>query len=183
MSDSGSDPNKSEVPQNAEREDVASPELEESEELIGEILDLPPEKREKILEIFYRGPIPPPGMLRQFNDVVPGAAKQIMEDAHAEHLHRREMERIDLEHAHDMDRRQLKAAVWQSRAGQVIAFVLSFSAIGVGAWLIYNDKSGWGFALILLELAGLAAAFLYNDRRQRLEQQQAREAFPQEPSQ
>jgi uncharacterized membrane protein len=180
LSDSGDDPNRTEAFQTPERQADTSP---ESEELIGELLeDLPPEKRKKVLEVFYRGPIPPPVMLERFNDVVPGAAKQIMDDAHAEHLHRREMERIDLEHAHDMDRRQLGAAIWQSRAGQLIAFVIAIFVIGVGAWLIYNDKSGWGFALILLELAGLAGAFLYNDRRQRSEQQ-ARETFPQEPPQ
>jgi hypothetical protein len=81
LSGSGADPNRTEAPQSPERRAETSP---ESEELIGEILEeLPPEKREKMLEILYMGPIPPPGMLKQFDEVVPGAAKQIMDDAHA----------------------------------------------------------------------------------------------------
>jgi hypothetical protein len=67
-------------------------------------------------------------------------------------------------------------------AGQVFAFIITIFVIGAGAWLIYLDKSGWGFALILLELSGLAAAFLYNDQRQRSEQQ-SRDTFPQQPQQ
>ena len=183
MSESGDDPNRTEASTSPERHEDSVP---EPDELIGEIFeDLPPDKQEKVrqfISMSYRGPIPPPWMLEQFNHVEPGAAKQILDDAHAEHLHRREMEKVSFDHAREMDKRQLKAAVWESRAGQVFAFIITIFVIGAGAWLIYLDKSGWGFALILLELSGLAAAFLYNDQRQRSEQQ-SRETFPQQPQQ
>jgi uncharacterized membrane protein len=184
LSDSGDDPNRTEESTSPERREHSVP---VPEELIGEIFeDLPPDTQEKVrrfISMSYTGPIPPPWMLGQFNKVEPGAAKQILDDAHAEHLHRREMEKADFEHARDMGRRQLAAAVWESRAGQIFAFVIAILVIGTGAWLIYNDKSGYGFALILLELGGIAAAFLYNDRRQRPENQQAQETLPQQPQQ
>lgn len=73
------------------------------EEAIPEIIeDLPAEQREQLLEFFamqYKGPIPPPAMLKQFDQVVQGAAKQILDDAHAQSQHRREMEKIQVEAA------------------------------------------------------------------------------------
>lgn len=41
----------------------------------------------------WDGPIPPPGILREINEVVPGAAKQIVDQFIAEGEHRREMEK------------------------------------------------------------------------------------------
>lgn len=178
MSDPGNDPKHPEDPQDFDPQE---------DELIGEILeglDLPPDKAEKVQEIIamsYKGPVPPPAMLEQFEAIVPGAAKQIMDDAHAEHEHRRAMQTKDLDHVHEMNRKGLSAAVWESRAGQIIAFILAVFVIGIGAFLIYNDKNGWGFALILLELAGLAGAFLYSTWGQNEKPQQEEQNFPQKP--
>lgn len=175
-------------PDNGPKSTEGSRDVEpQDDELIGEILedlDLPPDKVEKVQEIIamsYKGPVPPPAMLRQFEAIVPGAAKQIMDDAHLEHEHRREMQAKDLEHSHEMDRKGLNAAIGESRTGQILAFFLSVFVISLGAFLIYNDKSGWGFTLILLQLAGLAGAFLYNNLRQKTEPQQHEQNFPQEP--
>ena len=40
----------------------------------------------------YSGPIPHPVTLRQINEVVPGAAKQIIDDAHGQTAHRQGLE-------------------------------------------------------------------------------------------
>ena len=48
---------------------------------------------EKSTEAFYQGPMPPPAMLKTFEEVVPGLAKQIAVMAQAEQNHRHTWER------------------------------------------------------------------------------------------
>ncbi|MGH3087204.1 MAG: DUF2335 domain-containing protein, partial [Rubrobacteraceae bacterium] len=104
----------------------------------------------------YRGPIPPPAMLKQFDQVVEGAAKQILDDAHAQSRHRREMEKI-----------QVEAAISQGRLGQIFALVIALLVIGGGIYLVASGQSAEGLALLLPGLAGLLGLFIYSEARNR----------------
>lgn len=44
----------------------------------------------------FTGPMPPPDYLRQYNEIVPGAAKDILDEFRANGAHQREMERLAL---------------------------------------------------------------------------------------
>jgi uncharacterized membrane protein len=119
----------------------------------------------------YSGPIPHPVTLRQINEVVPGAAKQIIDDAHAQTAHRQKLET-----------KYLDAAIANSKRGQVFAFIVaaivlvgSMVLIGLGAQLI-------GFAMVIASLAALVGVFVYTRKGQAQQLGDARQAFPPNPA-
>lgn len=144
-------------PGDVQREEHRSDRSSHPEEVIPEIMEeLPAEQRERLREFFamqYKGPIPPPTMLKQFDQVVEGAAKQILDDAHAQSQHRREMERM-----------QVEAAISQGRLGQIFAFVIALLVIGGGIYLVATGQSAEGLALLLPGLAALLGLFIYEAR-------------------
>ena len=119
----------------------------------------------------YSGPIPHPVTLRQINEVVPGAAKQIIDDAHAQTAHRQKLET-----------KYLNAAIANSKRGQVFAFIVavivlvgSLVLIGLGAQLV-------GLALVISSLAALVGVFVYTRKGQAQQLGDARQAFPPDPA-
>lgn len=76
------------------------------EELASAIAEYIPElKREEALRVVhevvatsFRGPMPPPDMLRGYEDIVPGSAKQIIGMAMREQEHRHSMDQKSLSH-------------------------------------------------------------------------------------
>lgn len=49
--------------------------------------------KEEYIELSWQGPIPPPGVLRELNDIVPNGAARVFEEAESETKHRQMMER------------------------------------------------------------------------------------------
>ncbi len=117
----------------------------------------------------YRAPVPPPPMLQGYEDVVHGSAKQIMDDAHGQTVHRQGLEN-----------RQLDAAIANSKRGQWFGLIIAVLVVAVGALLILLDKSAQGLVLILPGLAALVGAFIVSEVRKGRELRQRREAFPPE---
>lgn len=93
----------------------------------------------------WAGPLPPPGTLARFEEVLPGSAERIVARAEANARDRFESDRII---------RQL------SSRGQVFAFILTAAALGIGFWLLLHDKSTAGIVAILGALGVPIAAFL-----------------------
>lgn len=123
--------------------------------------DLPESARETFSRVrmekySYKGIVPPPHMLQQFEDVVEGSAKQIMEDAHRQ-----------LEHRHEMERKEIDSVVGIEKRGQIFAFVITMTIVLGGLGLIFTDKGVAGFALLIPGLASLAGVFIYSEWRQR----------------
>ncbi len=119
----------------------------------------------------YSGPIPHPVTLRQINEVVPGAAKQIIDDAHGQTTHRQKLEA-----------KYLDAAIANIKRGQIFAFIVavivlvgSMVLIGLGAQLI-------GFAMVIASLAALVGVFVYTRKGQAQQLGDARQAFPSNPT-
>ena len=149
MTDRSEDPEKPEQHSNNEDE----PEIAE---IIGA---LPEEEKEELvrrvagmrMEAYsYQAPVPPPPMLQGYEDVVPGSAKQIMDDAHGQTVHRQGLEN-----------RQLDAAIANSRRGQWFGLTIAVLVIAVGTLLILLDKSVQGLALILTWPSGVGQCFYY----------------------
>ena len=61
--------------------------------------------------------------------------------------------------------------------GMIFAFILSLVTVCVGGFLIYRDKDSEGIALILSELAILAAIFVYGRHTQKKELEASRDSF------
>ena len=103
----------------------------------------------------YTGPLPPPGMLVQYNEAVPGAAERILAMAERQSAHHVAMETI------------VVAASAQSQTrGSWFAFIISMTAIGGGIYLIKLGKSAEGLSAIISSLAALSAVFVYGKKKE-----------------
>lgn len=107
----------------------------------------------------YQGAIPPPEWMEYYNRIVPGSAKQMIDDMHDQSAHRR-----------DIERDEAQAGIVLAKRGQVFGFVTAvagflivMTAIIGGLALVYSGRSlGAGLALTLVGLAALAAVFVAN---------------------
>lgn len=104
----------------------------------------------------FKGPIPPPKMLNEYNEVEPGLAARIVERAEREQLHRHEMDRQQV-----ADIRAVTRYTGLSRLlGQVFAFVIAMTAISIGGFLIYSGKDTEGLVSIIGTIVAIVAVFI-----------------------
>ena len=93
----------------------------------------------------YTGPIPPPDLLGQYEQVCPGSANRILGQFEEQGRHRRRLEN-----------RVTWNNVVGSILGQITGFVLLAGAIGGGVFLLYNNKPVEGFGAIVTAVGGAA---------------------------
>lgn len=101
----------------------------------------------------FSGPLPPPELLRQYEEILPGLPERIVSSWEAESQHRRSLE---------------NRAAGISERGQWIAAALAVLFLGVSGLLIYFGQSAAGVALLVAEIVGLVAVFVYDRRESRL---------------
>lgn len=114
----------------------------------------------------YEGPIPPPVILREFDQIVSGSAKQIMDMAHAESEHRRKLEIAATQANIDAQQKQLAINKYQSEAifksdrfGQIAGLVVSVSCVVGAVYLGFHDKQIVAVALAAIPTAAVIKAF------------------------
>jgi uncharacterized membrane protein len=90
----------------------------------------------------FQGPIPPPPMLRAYDDAVPGLAKQIADAAHLEQQHR-----------HRWERRALWNDIFCQSGGMFLGWVLAVGC-AVGAFLLAQQGNNWGAGILLSVTVG-----------------------------
>lgn len=135
-------------------------------EVINVLKDLPPEKQDEIvaalkqqIEIVHErfsGPLPHPELLREFDEVVPGCAKDIIQMTLDQGNHRRNMERI-----------VINGQVNDSRRGQLLGFSIGIVALLVSGFLIYTGHDLAGGALGTVDIVGLVAVFVIGQNQQK----------------
>lgn len=76
----------------------------------------------------WKGPLPPPGALQAFEDIVPGAASRIVGEFEKEAEHRRGLERA-----------QANFVRWDTHIGQALAIVFALAGFGVVCFAIYRN--------------------------------------------
>lgn len=118
---------------------------------------------------YHKGPLPAPETLREYDEIVPGSAKQIMGQGKEQSTHRMKLESMAVE-----------AAVANSKRGQWFGFIIAILVIASGVFLIYGDKDVAGLMLALPGLAALVGTFIYSQRRQREELGDKGRAFSEE---
>ena len=132
------------------KHDSKSPENIEPISAIAEVLEeIIPEsvKRKEVLAVFQRfhsGLLPPPDTLAQYNELIPHGAERIMKMAEKQSEHR-----ISIEDTVIISRE------FQSKRGQVFAFIIAFVFAIVGCYSInrgYPWPAGiaWGATLVSL---------------------------------
>lgn len=108
------------------------------------------ERNERIYGIEYRGPLPPPGMLREYDQIVPGAADRIITL----------MERQQ-DHRHGMESSNLKGNQGNERLGIYAAVFIVVIVCGGGMVLAWNGRETAGLVGMVTPLATLAGVFVY----------------------
>lgn len=117
-----------------------------------EALKLAPKVAPQLIQLtasLWQAPVPPPEILRQYDDVVPGSAKQIMQAFQDEGDHRRRMTR------------------WGGHLQWfgLICGVLTVFAMLALAWHALNVHQPYVAGGIITALAGVAGVFVYRQRR------------------
>lgn len=108
----------------------------------------------------FSGPLPPPGALEKYNQIIPNGAERIMVMAEEQSKHRKTLEAKAL----NTDSRN-------SLLGIIFAFVLGLTTIVVGAIIILKDYVYPGTIMGSAGLVGLVSAFIYGTRSRRKERE------------
>jgi len=103
----------------------------------------------------FSGPLPPPEILAKYNEAFPDCAERIVAMADNQANYRHELEKADLE-----------ASIILGKRGQIIGATLAAIVMLGGIYLLANDKSAEGLALITGDAVAFGGAFIY-DRYQR----------------
>ena len=113
----------------------------------------------------FEGPLPPPSLLKQYNDAVDGAAERILTMAEQESLHRRAQENAATQANIAAQQQQLQIARDQTRAvfrsdtiGQSLGFVVSLASVIGCVYLALNGQPWVATALAGLPLVGIIRA-------------------------
>ncbi len=117
------------------------------------------EKREYIqLDAHYErtsGPIPPPGMMRGYEDVLPGSADRILSMAEFAQRHRARYE----------------------NQGMLLAFVVALILIALSAYAVSLGFAWQSVGVVIGSIASTAGTFIYSNhnraRRQELRERRA----------
>lgn len=102
-------------------------------------------------------------MLREYEDVLPGAADRVFRMAEQQASHRQEIEKKVVE---SKSRAEILGVVF---AGVIVLAV----AIG-GIFLIYTGHGIAGFSALITGLGGVAVTFVYGTRSERRERAEKR---------
>ena len=111
---------------------------------------------EQSVAMSFSGPLPPPKHFAAYDSVVPGAADRILKMAEEQADHRRHLENEVV-----MSELKLK------RRGQVLAFVITMTALAGGIGAMMTGASLSGAAVCLLALASVVGLFWWGGRREK----------------
>lgn len=118
--------------------------------------------------IQFVGPLPPPEVLLQYDQALPGGAERIMALAERQSAHRQELEKT-----------VVNSNCKNERLGTQLGFVLAMSALLGGFYLVAHGMNAAGIAAIIASLAAPAGAFIYGKRNQRQERAEKVRQFQQ----
>ena len=144
----------------------------------------------EIVSTRWAGPIPPPDELRQYDDVIPGAAERIMRMWEAQASQRiqaenRRIEQDDRRIAQDDRRIEIegKRVEVESKRGYLglaCGFAISLLLIAIGAYVVVWGNPWVGVAIIGVDIAAIAGIFVYgtNARLRASERKAAADSAP-----
>ncbi len=118
----------------------------------------------------FSGPLPPPQLLKSYNDAFAGCAERVVAMAERQSEHRQKLETMVIESNCNA----------QSR-GQWFAFVLALVVICGGVYLLAQGKSVQGFSAIIIAVASLIGALVYSHTEQKKERERKLRPLPQAP--
>ena len=101
----------------------------------------------------FSGPLPPPEILRKFDEVVPGAAERIIKMAEDQSIHRKELEK-----------KVIDSDIARSKWGQILGFVIAIAGLAVSAIIVVYGSAIAGGIIGVGTLASLVGVFMYGSK-------------------
>lgn len=98
----------------------------------------------------FSGPLPPPDVLKKFDEVVPGAAERIIKMAEEQSAHRK-----------DLERKVIESDIARSKWGQALGFFIAIAGLTVSAVIAIYGSSIAGGIIGVGTLASLVGVFMY----------------------
>ncbi len=121
---------------------------------------------QQISSFEFTGPIPPPGLLEQYNKFLPNAADRILSMAEKEQEHRHKMQE-KLVDSQVLDQRQERTEI---RVGQILGFLIGVVSIVAGSYTAISSSStatsAAGGVIGLSGVAGLVSVFVIGRGKQ-----------------
>ena len=108
----------------------------------------------------FSGPIPPPQFLEQYEKIVPGAAKIIIDMAKEQAVHRQELEK-----------KVISSDISNSKIGLWFGFIIGVIGIVIGAFIIYKGQVVAGSIISGGTLATLVGTFVYGSQGRKKERE------------
>jgi uncharacterized membrane protein len=128
--------------------------------------DTPPptQRRETTVTMSYEGILPPPSMLRAYNDVVPGAADRIISMAERQSAHRQSLEKAVVD-----------GNLASEQRGQTYGLIIGL-VVAIGSFiLVAYGHSVVGITALIVEIVALVTVFVVGRFRQEAERAKKRE--------
>lgn len=110
----------------------------------------------------FAGPLPPPEMLKGYEDTLPGVADRIVSLAEKQSEHRRKLETGELQLNFEI----VKTERRKSYLGTICGFIVVMTCIILGAFLIINGKESGGISSIISSLAALVGVFYFGKKKE-----------------
>lgn len=136
----------------------------------GQVEESPPRNAGGVLQrrvtATFEGPLPPPGLLKAYDEVVPGSAAEIIAMAHKQSNHRQ-----------DLEKAVVTSGISRETEGARFAFTLYFASLISGTYLISIGKSTTGLVQLLATTATFAGLFLYSKISKQKELKSRQEAL------
>lgn len=104
----------------------------------------------------FSGPMPPPDLVREYEAILPGAARYFFTALEGQTVHRQAIER-----------KVIDAAIRGEKMGMWLGFALAMISILSGTFLIHEDKDPQGLSLIVGTMVSLCAVFVYSRTKSR----------------
>ena len=103
----------------------------------------------------WEAPLPPPAVLDQYDQIEPGLASRIVEQA-----------RASADHVHECEKKALTTASEYGARGQWMGFVALLAILGVSAFAI-AEGAWWVAGIALSIVTGTAAVFVLGTLKKR----------------
>jgi uncharacterized membrane protein len=121
-----------------------------------------PQRRQQVIQQsqYYSGPIPPPAVLKELEQITPGAAERIIKMAEKQQEHRHKIEEV-----------AVRSGSRDSISGIVAAAVMSLGFLALAGYAISLGHTLAGVAIGTIDIAALASVFIYGTRSRRQERE------------
>lgn len=103
----------------------------------------------------YRGPIPNPEMLRDYNNVIENGGERIVVQFEEQSRHRREIEKI-----------VIKSQSSESKRGQIFAFIIGMTGLGLAFISALLGHNAFAITLASTTIVALVSAFIVGKKKQ-----------------